>query len=78
MAIFTDLLVIAATAPVVIGKRMLVFARGGRKARSEGRRAVSEKVGLAATSTASLASGGSFGKVVKRYRQKVQENARRL
>ena len=78
MGILTDSLVIAIKSPVVIGKRMSIFAKGGRPAKAEARTAVTEKANLAAESTASLASGKSFASVVKRYRQKVEANAQRL
>ena len=78
MGILKDSFVILATAPVVIAKRMVVFAGGGRKARTEGRRAVTEKAGLAAKSAVSLATGGTWSSIVRSYRKKVQANARRL
>ena len=78
MGILADTLVIAVKAPVVIGKRMAVFAGGGRPAKAEARTAVTEKVKLAASSGVSLASGKSLASIVKRYRQKVEANARRL
>jgi hypothetical protein len=39
---------------------------------------IAEKAELAAIAAGSLASGGSVGGVVKRYRKKVEANARRL
>ena len=78
MGILTDSFVIAIKSPVVIGKRMSIFAKGGRPAKAEARTAVTEKARLAAGSTAALASGKSFASVVKRYRQRVEANARRL
>lgn len=78
MGVFADLFVIAFMSPVVIWRRMLMFARGGRTASKEGRLAVTEKVDLAARSAASLARGGSWRSVVRNYRDKVQANARRL
>ena len=78
MGIVTDSFVIAFKSPVVIAKRMSIFAKGGTPARAEAKTAVTEKTRLAASSTASLASGNSLASVVKRYRQKVEANARRL
>ena len=78
MGVFADLFVIAFMSPVVIWRRMFMFAQGGRAANKEGRLAVSEKLDLAAKSAASLASGGSWRSVVRNYREKVQANARRL
>lgn len=78
MSILADAFVIAIKSPLVIGKRMAIFAKGGRPARTEARAAVSEKAKLATASTVSLASGKSLASVVKRYRQKVEANSRRL
>ena len=78
MGILADTFVIAVKSPVVIGKRIAVFATGGRRARKEARTAVTEKAALAVSSAASLASGTSVASIVKRYRQKVDANARRL
>ena len=52
MGVFTDLFVIVIMSPVVVWRRMFLFARGGRTALSEGIRAVEEKVELAAESGA--------------------------
>ena len=78
MDIIADLFVIAATAPVVIGKRMLAFAQGGAAAGMEGRRAVDEKVALAIVSTVALATGSTGASIVRAYRDEVEANARRL
>jgi hypothetical protein len=78
MSILVDSGVIAYKSPIVIGKRLLKFAKGGASAPVEASNAVAEKAELAAISASSLASGGSLGSVVKRYRRKVEANARRL
>jgi hypothetical protein len=78
MSIFEDSIVIAYKAPIVISKRLLKFAKGGRSAPIEATRMVTEKIELAAISATSLINGRSFGSVVKKYRKKVEVNARRL
>ena len=78
MGIIIDAAVIAYKSPIVIGKRLLRFAKGGPAAPIEAMKMVSEKAELAAISASSLASGNSIGSVVKRYRRKVEANARRL
>jgi hypothetical protein len=62
----------------VMTLRMLKFARGGKAAKTEARRMVAEK-GLAfAEAAATLATGGSMKKVVRRVRSRVSKNKRRL
>ena len=78
VGILADSFVIAVKSPIVIGKRMAIFAKGGRSAKAEATTAVTEKANLAAGSTVSLASGNSLASVVKRYRQRVEANSRRL
>lgn len=78
MGIFADSVVIAYKSPIVIGKRLLIFAKGGRSAPAEAFRMVAEKAELATISMTALASGRSLGNVVKKYRRKVEANVRRL
>jgi hypothetical protein len=78
MGILIDSAVIAYKSPIVISKRLFKFATGGRSSSAEATRMIAEKVELATVSAASLASGKSLGSVVKRYRRKVEANARRL
>jgi hypothetical protein len=78
MGILIDSAIIAYKSPIVIGKRLLKFAKGGPSAPVEATRMVAEKAELAAISVSSVASGRSLGSVVKRYRRKVEANARRL
>lgn len=78
MGIIKDAAVIAYKSPIVISKRLLKFAKGGPAAPIEAARMVGEKVELSAVSASSLASGNSIGSIVKRYRRKVEANARRL
>ena len=78
IGILTDSIVIAIKSPIVIGKRMAIFARDGRRAKVEVRTAVKEKTSLAGSSAASLVSAKLLASVVRRTRQKVEANARRL
>lgn len=78
MSIFVDSVVIAYKSPIVIGKRLLKFAKGGTSAPIEATKMVAEKAELAAISASSLASGRSLGSIVRKYRRKVEANARRL
>ena len=78
MGLFADCAAIALKSPIVIARRMLVFAKGDRRSASEARLAVREKTRLFASSVTSLARGKSTGSVVKAYREKVEANVRRL
>jgi hypothetical protein len=51
---------------------------GGKSARREAERMVSEKIHAAVEAGASLMSGASSAEIVHRYRQHVARNARRL
>jgi hypothetical protein len=78
MSIFVDSIIVAYKSPIVVGKRLLKFAKGDASAPIEATKMVVEKAELAAISVSSLASGRSLGSVVKKYRRKVEANARRL
>ena len=62
----------------VVALRLMRLAAGGRRARAEASRMVSEKVGEAMAAGAVLMTGGSTAKVIRRYRKRVRANARRL
>jgi hypothetical protein len=62
----------------VMTLRMLKFARGGKAATTEARRMVAEKGVAFAEAAATLATGGSMKKVVRRVRSRVSKNKRRL
>jgi hypothetical protein len=62
----------------VMNLRMLKFARGGKAAETEARRMVAEKGVAFADAAATLATGGSMKKVVRRVRSRVSKNKRRL
>jgi hypothetical protein len=58
--------------------RLLKLARGGRAAKVETQRMVTEKGVAFAEAAATLATGGSMKKVVRRVRGRVSQNKRRL
>ena len=62
----------------VMALRMLKLARGGKPAETEARRMVAEKGVAFAEAAATLATGGSMNKVVRRVRSRVNQNKRRL
>jgi hypothetical protein len=62
----------------VMTLRMLKFAHGGKAAETEARRMVAEKGVAFAEAAATLATGGSMKKVVRRVRSRVSKNKRRL
>ena len=62
----------------VMTLRLLKFARGGKAANTEARRMVAEKGVAFAEAAATLATGGSMNKVVRRVRSRVSKNKRRL
>lgn len=78
MSILVDSAIIAYKSPIVVGKRLLKFAKGGVSAPIEATRMVTEKAELASISAAAFVRGRSLGAIVKRYRRKVEANARRL
>jgi len=78
MSIFVDSAIIAYKSPIVVGKRLLKFAKGTPSAPIEATRMVAEKAELASISLASFVGGRSLSGIVKRYRRKVEANARRL
>ena len=58
--------------------RMLKLARGGAAATAEAQRMMTEKGVAFAEAAATLATGGSMNKVVRRVRSRVSQNKRRL
>jgi hypothetical protein len=70
MGILTDSAIIAYKSPIVISKRLLKFAKGGRSAPAEAVRMGTEKVELAAISAWSLGRGRSLESVVKNTAKK--------
>ena len=62
----------------VITLRLLKLAAGGPAANVEARRMLAEKWSASAEAAATLASGGSAPKVLRRYRAIMRANERRL
>jgi hypothetical protein len=62
----------------VVGLRLLRIAAGGTGAQAEATRMVTEKAEAFAEAAATLATGGSAQKILRRYRTRVRANARRL
>jgi hypothetical protein len=62
----------------VMALRMLRLAQGGAAATTEAQRMVTEKGVAFAEAAATLATGGSMNKVVRRVRSRVSQNKRRL
>ena len=73
-----NLMMLAAESQQVIWLRTMRLAAGGRKAKSETRRMVSEKVLVAGIEGGRMILGASPDSVVRRYRNKVKANIRRL
>ncbi len=62
----------------VIGLRLVKIAAGGPGAGVEAHRMVTEKTAALAEAAATLARGGSPGRILRRYRSHVKANERRL
>jgi hypothetical protein len=75
---FNSLMMLALEANGVVALRTMKLMRGGRRARREAELMVSEKIGAAFEATASLMAGASGDEIVRRYRQHVAANAKRL
>ena len=78
MKLTTDMALLGMEAQQVIGMRLARIAAGGRGARFENERMVTEKVAAAQEAAMSLMTGGSPEKVVRRYRTHVRKNRTRL
>jgi hypothetical protein len=76
--LFNPLMMLALEANNVIALRLMKLMRGGRAAKREAHLMVSEKIAAAVEASASLATGASGHDVVRRYRQHVAANAKRL
>jgi hypothetical protein len=75
---FNSLMMLAVEANGVVALRMMKLMLGGRRARREAERMVSEKIDAAFKATTSLMSGASGDEIVRHYRQRVAANAKRL
>jgi hypothetical protein len=69
---------LAFEAQQVIALRLVRMAAGGTAAQAEMTRMFSEKAFACGEAAATVATGGSARKVVRRYRTRVKANARRL
>ena len=74
----SDTVLLGLEAQQVIGRRLMRIAAGGKGARYENERMVTEKIAAFGEAAATLATGGSPNKVVRRYRTHVKKNNRRL
>jgi hypothetical protein len=74
----TDIAMANIDAQQVIALRLAKIAKGGAAAHREARRMIVEKVAVSAEAGISMASGGSAGSIVRRYRSMVRANKRRL
>jgi len=75
---YTDLAFANLDAPRVIALRLMKLSQGGTAAESEIRRMVSEKIIANTEAAATLATGGSVPKVLRRYRTIIRANSKRL
>ena len=75
---FNSLMMLAMEANGVVALRMMKLLQGGRRARREAKLMVSEKIAAACEATASLMAGASGDEIVRRYRQHVAANSKRL
>jgi hypothetical protein len=75
---FNPLIMLALEANGVVALRMMKLMRGGKRARHEAERMVSEKIAAAMEATASLMAGASSDEIVHRYQRHVAANAKRL
>jgi len=85
LGIGRDAVALGMEAAVVVGLRTLKIGLGGRRARAEARRMVTEKVDAAlALQTLALTGGlgvtapGAAAKTIRHYHRKVRANRRRL
>jgi hypothetical protein len=69
---------LAMEAQQVIALRLMKIAAGGAGAQREVARMMTEKAVAATEAAATMATGGSRRKVVRRYRTHIRQNKRRL
>jgi hypothetical protein len=62
----------------VIALRLMKIAKGGRGAKFETKRMVSEKIAAALQASTTMMTGGGASKVIKQYRKRVASNVKRL
>ena len=73
-----NVMMLAAESQAVIALRLMKLSQGGRSARNEASRMVTEKVAAAAEAAGTVVTGGGMHNVIKGYRRKVRSNRRRL
>src|SRR4051812_8923330 len=73
-----DMALLGLEAQQVIGMRLMRIAAGGKGARFENERMVTEKIAAAHEAAMTLMTGGSPEKIVRRYRPPVKKNKPRL
>jgi hypothetical protein len=73
-----DATMLSIEAQRVVALRMMKLAMGGKRARAEANRMVTEKVFASMTAAATLMGGGSGDAVVAQVRRRVRSNSRRL
>jgi hypothetical protein len=78
MKLTSDAVLLGFEAQQVIGQRLMRIAAGGKGARFETERMVTEKIAALGEAAGTLATGGSADKVIRRYRTHVKANNRRL
>src|SRR3954470_2876478 len=78
MKLTSDAVLLGFEAQQVIGQRLMRIAAGGKGARFETERMVTEKIVALGEAAGTLATGGSADKVIRRYRTHVKANNRRL
>ena len=75
---WTNVVLLGLESQQAIALRLLKLAKGGKRAKAEGRRMVTEKL-LAALAAGQLAlRGATPTRITKSYRAKVRANVRRL
>ena len=73
-----DTTMLSLEAQRVVGLRMIKLAGGGKRARAEASRMVSEKFAASMAAAATLVRSGSGKAVLAQVRRKVRSNSRRL
>jgi hypothetical protein len=73
-----SLMMLAVESNGVIALRMMKLMLGGKRARREAELMVNEKMKAAFEASASLMAGASGDQIIRRYRQRVAANAKRL
>jgi hypothetical protein len=73
-----SLMMLALEANHVVGLRLMKLFRGGKRARRESQRMITEKIDAALKAGASMMSGASADEIVRGYRRRVSANAKRL